>query len=180
MTDKPTVPRKIKRTAQKAQGKLTNLLVIPKTKYIGSFYSNGITFELTEDHCLIKRASAITVIPNGTANYVMIRYIFENSLTLINTPESELTEDQKYESRGIKGFLGCFVITDFAGEDIEHAIDLLAFHFNCLNEKAKVKMDETVNDVAKDVTDFQAILDVKNKMNASDTISDYLSSEEPK
>jgi len=176
MTDKPAVPRKIKRTAQKAQGKLTNLLVIPKTKYIGSFYSNGITFELTEDHCLIKRASAITVIPNGTANYVMIRYIYD----LFQIKETELDEEQRQEKQTGQVWLASFIISDFAGEDVVRAVEQVNFYFNYLNEKAKVKMDETVNDVAKDVADFQAILDVKNKMNASDTISDYLTSEEPK
>lgn len=176
MTDKPAVPRKIKRTAQKAQGKLTNLLVIPKTKYIGKIYSNGITFELTENHCLIKRASAITVIPNGTANYVMIRYMYD----LFQIKETELDEEQKGEKQTGQVWLASFIINDFAGEDLVHAIEQVNYHFNYLNEKAKIKMDSTVNDVAKDVTDFQAIIDVKNKMNASDTISDYLSSEEPK
>ena len=102
--------RKIKRNANQ---KATNLLVIPKKDYIGKYYNNGIKLEITTEHAVISRAAGISIFPNDTANYHMLRYIYDLSVM------KERTEDQELELKGGDIFIAGFTYFDFAGNNIE-------------------------------------------------------------
>lgn len=157
---KLNAPRKSKRASEKA----TNLLVIPKTGYIGKYYTMGITVEFTNSHAVVSRVGGITIYPTESVNYMMLRYIYELS------KKDNRTEEEEEEFKGGDIFISSLTMTDFAGANATHTFDVYDFHLKHLIEETQTQIDALeANDEIQQTDDLNKV-----KNNFIDNITEII------
>ena len=156
---KLNAPRKSKRASEKA----TNLLVIPKINYIGKYYTNGVTVELTTNHAVVSRFNCINIYPTESVNYMMLRYIYELEQL------KERTEEQEKEFKGGQMFVSSLTMGDHAAANMEHYFDLYDQHLRYLTDETEAQIKEMQEDPERNTSDLNHV-----KMNFVESIEELV------
>ncbi len=115
----------------------TAVVFVPRTKDMGSVYSNGVTVYIDKDYAIVSRMYVRTVYTRETATYNLLNTIYQ--LQIKKQSKEVMTEEEDNALSNGLIFIQSLVITDIFATDLEYA-------FNSINDYL-VRMEQKLKEI---------------------------------